>query len=200
MIKHFITLTLLTIFLLSPAHSQQSGDVGIDERMTLYFPIFDEPDCSTYLTEFGASNKVIRDYANSVGINFFANMPIPNMTGVTSLMYTDPEMMSNNKGELLTEHIFYSFIFNEDNEYFAFSTHIRFESEDLARKFQENVLEKMKVRRYTQSYTGLTECKESGKKKGTQKMIISKVQRNTVTFVVLDYKMTIDMSIDASRL
>ena len=200
MIKHFITSLLLTTCLLSPLYSQQPKEVGIDDRMTLYFPIFDEPDCAIYLTEFGASSKLVKDYANSVGINFFANMPIPNVENVTSIMYTDPEAMVNNNGETLSQYIFYSFIFNEDDEYFGFSTHIRFESEDLARRFQENLLQKVKARRYTKTYTGLVECKEKGKNKGTKKMIISKVEKNTATFVILDYTIITRMSLDASRL
>lgn len=195
MIKTFLSLFLIT-FLTIPTYSQEENEVGINERLTVYFPILEPPHCVNYLTEFGPSKKVVIDYVNSIGVNFFGMIALPQVEGVTASMYAEPENMVSPDGSVLTENILYSFIFDPNEKYFAFSLYIKFETQELADSFQKTLLENLKVKKYTRNYSGIITCKSSGK----QRMVTSRVESKTLTYVVMDYQSIINMSLDTSKM
>lgn len=194
MIKSLLSL-LLFVSLFIPTYSQEN-EVDLNERLTVYFPILQPPNCVKYLTDFGVTQKVATDYVQSVGVDFFATVSIPNLEGVTASIYSDPENIISPDGDQLTEHILYSLIFTEGGKYFAFSMNIEFTSQELADSFNRTLLTNLKVKKYSRNYSGIIKCKETGK----QRMITSKVNGNTLTYVVMDYQTIIDMSVDTSKM
>lgn len=187
----FLTLTSFTMY------GQYGKETNIQERISLYMPITRPPQCVRYLTEFGVSKDIVSGYAQTIGIKYFGTMEIPNLDGVYTTIFLDPENIVGSNGKTITEHVIYGFIFTPDHQYFSFSTNIKFKTPKLAKDFRKMLLKNIGVK--TTKETDVTEvvlCGNTGKKR----VAIVKLDGSSVTFVVIDFDIVTDISIDVNQI
>ena len=187
--KIIVALVVLMTSMISVSYGQVGRETTIDERLGIYIPIFTEPHCSKFLTDFGTNKSVVTSYAKNIGLTYFTSAPIPNLENVTSEIYFDPSNMVH-QGRVISEHVIYSFLFTDDGRYIAFSTNIKFKTEGLANAFFSSMLQKVGVKSKTKAHDGLVTCKLTG----DQRSIVLKLDGSSITYVVLDYNLAAELA------
>lgn len=187
--KIIVALVVFMTSMISVSYAQVSRETTIDERLGIYIPIFTEPHCSKFLTDFGTNKSVVTSYAKNIGLTYFTSAPIPNLENVTSEIYFDPSNMVH-QGRVISEHVIYSFLFTDDGRYIAFSTNIKFKTEGLANAFFSSMLQKVGVKSKTKAHDGLVTCKLTG----DQRSIVLKLDGSSITYVVLDYNLAAELA------
>lgn len=187
--KTIIALIVFMTSMVSVSYSQIERETTIDERLGIYIPIFTEPHCAKFLTDFGTGKSVVTSYAKNIGLTYFTTAPIPNLENVTSELYFDPSNIVH-QGRVISEHVIYSFLFTDDGRYIAFSTNIKFKTEGLANAFFSSMLQKVGVKSKTKTHDGVVTCKLTGE----QRSIVLKIDGSSITYVILDYNMAAEMA------
>lgn len=189
--KIIIAVIVFMTSMTSVSYSQIGRETTIDERLGLYIPIFTEPHCSKFLTDFGTNKSVVTSYAKNIGLTYFTTAPIPNLENVISEIYFDPSNIVH-QGRVISEHVIYSFLFTDDGRYIAFSTNIKFKTEGLANSFFSSMLQKAGMKSKKKDQSGIVTCKLTG----DQRSIVLKIDGSSITYVVLDYTMASELSGD----
>lgn len=196
MFKTFLTLILLTLTGLTLS-GQVQKETDIRERISLYVPILRPPECVQYLTEFGSTKNIVEAYAQTTGMKYFGTMEIPNLDGVYTSMFLDPDNLVGPNGKTTTEHVVYGFVFTPDGDYFSFSTNIKFKTPKLAKDFQKLLLKNIGVKDTKQKdITETVVCRHTGK----QRVVIVKLDGSSITYVVMDFDIVANLSIDINRI
>lgn len=191
----FIILVMVVSSFISTAQPQES--TNIQERISLYVPILQPPQCITYLTEFGVGKNIVDAYAKTIGMQYFGTMELPNLDGIYSSVYLDPENLVGVNGRQTTEHVVYGFVFTPDGEYFSFSTNIKFKTPKLAKEFQSKLLKNIGVKsNIGKDVTETVICGKTGEKR----VIVVKLDGNSLTYVIMDLDTILRLSIDTSKI
>lgn len=188
--KTFFISLLILMAGVFPSFSQNSTETTIDERLGIYIPIFLEPHCSKFLTDFGTSKQIVTSFAKNIGIQYFSTASIPGMEDLKSELYLDPSDIVHN-GKLITDHVIYGFLFTEEDQYIAFSANVKFKTEGLANSFFKTMVEKVGGNGKKKDFSSIVTCKMSGEKRS----IVLKLDGTSITFVVIDYDMIVDRAI-----
>lgn len=183
--------TMLFIGLSINLFAQAQKTTDISERLTTYMPIFQSPHCSTYLSQFGDSEKTVYKNAETIGLNFFSTGKPPGGEGTYFHIFADPQNLSNNDDIEISDYVIYTFIFTPDKKYLSFSATIVFKSPTIARAFQSSMLEKVGVFEFTNNFSNTIQCKRDPQK---NRLVTLKLDGNTLTFVVIDYNLLLEMT------
>lgn len=192
------SLTALVLFTTPLLSQQQEEGTGIEERLSLYLPIFQSPHCSNYLTDFGDPEKQVSNYAKTIGLDDPSLLKPKDAAGTYFHMYQEPDPLVNNDGIAVTDQIIYTFVFTPDKKYLSFSFTADFKSSGLANSFQKSLLEKIGVFEFTREHSQMVECNRD-KNKGNQRIVTLKVNGTTVTMVIVDYNTLQTMLIKQGR-
>ena len=196
MFKTFLTILIMTL-MSTTLSAQRQESTDIQERISLYVPILQSPQCVRYLTEFGVSKNIVNAYAETVGMKYFGTMEIPNLDGIYSTVFIDPENITAPNGKVTTEHVIYGFVFTPDDEYLSFSTNIKFKTPKLAKDFQKFLLNKIGVKSTKENdVTEIVVCGQTGKKR----VVIVKLDGTGLTYVVMDFDMVVSLNLDTSKI
>jgi hypothetical protein len=188
--KTFFISVLIFMVGVLPSFSQNSTETTIDERLGIYIPIFLEPHCSKFLTDFGSPKNVVTSFARNIGIRYFSTASIPGMEDLKSELYIDPSDIVHN-GKVITDHVIYGFLFTEEDQYIAFCANVKFKTEGLANSFFKTMVEKVGGTNKKKDFSGVVTCKMSGEKRS----VVLKLDGSTITFVVIDYNMIINRAV-----
>jgi hypothetical protein len=188
--KTFFISILIFMSGVLPSFSQNSTETTIDERLGIYIPVFVEPHCSKFLTDFGSPKNVVTSFVKNIGIQYFSTASIPGIEGIYSELYLDPSNIIHN-GKKITDHVIYGFLFTEEDQYIAFSANIKFKTEGIANLFFKTMVEKVGGNGKKKDFSTIVTCKMSGEKRS----IILKLDGTAITFIVIDYNMIVNKSI-----
>lgn len=189
--KIIIAVIVFMSSMVSVSYSQIEHETTIDERLGIYIPIFTEPHCSKFLTDFGTNKSVVTSYAKNIGLTYFTTAPIPNLENVISDIYFDPSNIVH-QGRVISEHVIYSFIFTDDGQYVSFSANIKFKTENLANSFFSSMLQKAGMKGKKKDHNGIVTCKLTG----DQRSVILKIDGRSITYVVVDHRVASELSND----
>lgn len=178
---------LMVVLFTTPILSQHREEgTGIEERLSLYLPIFQSPHCTNYLTDFGDPEKQVDNYAKTIGLEGPSLLQPKDAAGTYFHLYEEPEPLVNNDGIPVTDQIIYTFVFTPDKKYLSFSFTADFKSSSLANSFQKVLLEKIGVFEFTREHSQMIECNRD-RNKGKQRIVTIKLNGTTVTVVIVDY-------------
>lgn len=185
---------LVTTSVTGVSQTQQSTDIM--ERISVYMPIFQEPDCSTFLNQFGDTEKSVYKNAETIGLTHFSTGKPPDAEGTYFHVFLDPENIINGDGIELTEHVVYTFVFNSNKKYFSFAATLAFKSPLIAREVHAAMLEKAGALKYKKEFSDVIQCRKNSEnsKDAKSRMVTIKLDGNTITFVVIDYDSLLEMA------
>ena len=186
-------LPLALLFMQASSFSQNQVQSDITERLSVYIPIFESPNCTTFLNNFGDKEKAVYKNAETIGLEHFSMGKPPDANGTYFHLFTDPENLTDKDGDEISDHVVYTFVFNEEKQYISFAATIVFKSPLIARVFHKSMLEKLGVFRFKNEFSDVIHCKENGKSSKTR-MVTLKLDGSNLTFVVIDYDAVLEMA------
>lgn len=189
----FLLLVAMSMLLNSTtviAQSKRSSTTSIDERLSKYLPVFDDPSCGTYLIEFGSNDKAVKLASKEIGIQFLSKAPIPQVEDGHLLIYADPENIRTESGKVVTNTVLYIFSFTPFGDYFSFSSNFTFKTPKLAKEAYTYLLNIAggSESESENTYTTILTCDDrKSPYRDKTRMLTLRRDGNSVTFVLIDY-------------
>jgi hypothetical protein len=156
-------------------------------------PIFESPNCTSFLNDFGDKEKTVYKNAETIGLTHFSTGTPPDAAGTYFHVFSDPDNLTDEDGDEISEYVVYTFVFNEQKQYISFATTIIFKSPLVARVIHKSMLEKLNVFKFKNEFSDIIHCKENGKSTKTR-MVTLKLDGSNLTFVVIDYDAVVEMA------
>jgi len=172
------------------AQSKQTTKISIEERLSKYFPVFEDPSCLTYLIEFGSDDKAIKIASKDIGIQFLYKAPLPQLDDGYIFIYTDPQNISTKNGKEVTHNVLYIFSFTPSGDYFSFGSNFTFKTSKLAKEAYDYLLSISGGSEYESGdmFTTVITCDDrNSPHKDKSRLLRLKRDGNSVTFILIDY-------------
>jgi hypothetical protein len=183
--------TVLTVSVSNVVAQQNNTDeISIDQRLSNYLPIFQDPSCTKYLIEFGSNDKAVKAASKSIGIKYFSKTPIEQVEGAYMFLYSDPENITRKDGVEVSSTVLYIFSFMPDGEYFSFSSNIIFKTTKQAKEayqYLAGIIGGDELES-DDSFSTILQCKDKKSPvRGSRRMVTVKREGLSITFITMDY-------------